>query len=267
MAGTNNMYEPMYKELLREVLESGTLQPVRDNNEAWSMFGKALSFNCNTGLFPILTSKKMYWKNIKYELAWILRGDTNVRYLNINGVTIWDMWADINGEIGDTYGKQLRSFNGIDQLKTILNELRNFKYSRQLVISLWNPVAISQGNLKPCYFAWQFVVIGDTLNIAVTQRSADLFIGLPYDMGVFTLLLYLVAKEMNLMPGEVKITIGNAHIYKEHKEAVEKYLENPMYNLPQLHNGNDNGIINFNQSEVYLKSYKSCGFIPAKIIK
>lgn len=265
--GLNNLYEPMYKALVQEILDEGTMQPVRDNNWAISAFGKSLTFNCNTGLFPILTSKKMYFKNIKHELAWILKGLTNVKYLNTNDVRIWDMWADINGEIGDTYGKQLRSFNGIDQFKTTIDELKRFKHSRQLVISLWNPVAISQGNLKPCYHSFQYVVIGDRLNIIVSQRSADVFVGLPYDMGTFSLLLYLTARHVGLSPGEVKINIGNAHIYKEHLIPVEKYLEKRMHKLPRLHNENDWDLINFDVRVVYLTGYMSEGFIEAKIIK
>lgn len=261
----NNNYEPSYKALLERVLYRGTLQPVRDNNEAWSKFGESLTFDAKLGLFPMLTSKAMYFKNVKFELSWILKGLTNIKYLKGNDVNIWDSWADEHGEIGDTYGRQLRSFNGIDQMRNILIELKNFKYSRQMVISLWNPVAISQGNLKPCYHSFQFVVIGNRLNIQVSQRSADLFVGLPYDMATFTLLQRLVADKMGLGYGEVKINIGNAHIYKEHLEGVKKYIDRPMYDICRLVN-TQNNVINFNVSKVELRRYKHESFIKAKII-
>lgn len=261
----NSNYEKQYKDLIKDILINGEEEPVRDDNVAKVLFGKQLEFCNNSKLFPILTSKEMYFKNIKYELKWILDGLTNVNYLKNNGVSIWNKWANNEGEIGDTYGKQLRSFNGIDQLKTIISELEKFKYSRQLVISLWNPVAISQGNIKPCYHAFQFVYTSNKLNIIVSQRSADVFVGLPYDMGTFNLLLLLVCNEYGFQPGKVQINIGNAHIYKEHYDGCTRYLNNAQYDLPYLYN-RDQKINSFNPDRLQLVNYKSEPFIKAKII-
>ncbi len=261
----NNRYEKQYKNLLKEILINGYPNITRDNNNRISLFGKSLEFNNAMGLFPMLTSKKMYFKNIKYELAWMINGQTNINYLKSNNVSIWDLWADENGEIGDTYGKQLRSFNGIDQLKITLDKLEATLNSSRLVVSLWNPVAISQGNIRPCYHAFQFVPINRMLHINVSQRSADAFIGLPYDMCVFSLLLRLVADAYNFIPGIVKINIGNLHIYKEHKDPIKEYLNNAEFDLPTLTNRQDK-VINFDVSKVYVRNYISCGFIKAKII-
>lgn len=261
----NSNYEKQYKDLIKDILINGELEPVRDSNQAKVLFGKSIEFNNQNGLFPMLTSKEMFFKNISYELKWILDGMSNVNYLKNNGVSIWNKWADENGEIGDTYGRQLRGFNGIDQLTTILMELEKFNYSRQLVISLWNPVAISQGNLKPCYHSFQFVYTANKLNIIVSQRSADVFVGLPYDICVFSLLLVLVCNTYDLIPGTVKINIGNAHIYSEHLNSCFEYCNREEHDLPSLHHNNQR-VFSFNPSVVRLLSYKSEPFIKAKII-
>lgn len=261
----NSNYERDYKNLIKDILINGEEEPVRDDNTAKALFGKELSFTCNNNIFPMLTSKEMFFKNIKFELKWILDGLTNVNYLKSNGVSIWDKWADDTGDIGDTYGRQLRSFNGIDQLKVITDQLNNFKYDRQLVISLWNPVAIMLGNRKPCYHAFQFVYNCGRLNIIVAQRSADVFVGLPYDMCTFTLMLHLVCAKYNLTPGVVKINIGNAHIYKEHYDACMLYINNNQYDLPQLRL-NCSDIFDFDPKNVWLNNYEHESFIKAKII-
>lgn len=261
----NSNYEKQYKDLVKDILINGSEEPVRDNNVAKVLFGKQLEFSNNSRLFPMLTSKEMYFKNVKYELKWILEGLTNVKYLRNNGVSIWNKWADSNGEIGDTYGKQLRSFNGIDQLKVTLNNFEKLKYSRQLVVSLWNPVAISQGNIKPCYHAFQFVYTSNRLNIIVSQRSADVFVGLPYDMCTFNLMLLLICNEYDLQPGKVQINIGNAHIYKEHYDGCMKYLNNLQHDLPYLYTESQS-INNFDPTKLQLREYQSEPFIKAKII-
>lgn len=261
----NNYFEEEYKSLIKRILNIGNEEPVRDGNTAKALFGEVISFNCSTRLFPILTSKEMFFKNIKYELKWMLLGLSNVNYLKNNGVSIWNKWANEHGDIGDTYGRQLRSFNGVDQVKYLTEEIEKNIYSRQIVISLWNPVAIHMGNLKPCYHAFQFCYIGEKMNILVSQRSADVFIGLPYDICTFTLLLYLVCCEYNLTPGVVQINIGNAHIYKEHYSACEKYLFNQMHDLPRV-TMNKSTLKNFEPKDVWLSSYKHEEFIPAKII-
>lgn len=261
----NNNYEGDYKALLKRIMVYGHENKTRGNNVRISLFGESIEFNNAMGMFPMLTSKRMYFKNVKYELHWMLSGLTNIKYLKANGVSIWDLWADENGEIGDTYGSQLRGFNGVDQLKLILNELETTKNSSRLVISLWNPVAISQGNLRPCYHSFQFVPINKMLHLNVSQRSADVFVGLPYDMAVFSMLLRLVADKYDFIPGIVKINIGNAHIYKDHIEPTREYLGRSEFDLPNLYNG-QREVINFDVSKVELKRYESHDFIKAKII-
>jgi len=261
----NSNYEKEYKNLIKDILINGVYQKTRNGNTK-SLFGLTLSFNNKSGIFPMLTSKEMFFKNIKYELKWFIDGLTNVNYLKNNGVSIWNMWADETGEIGDTYGRQLRSFNGIDQFRKIMQELQDNKNSRQMVISLWNPVSISQGNIKPCYHAFQFVCINDTLNIIVSQRSADVFIGLPYDMAVFSLMLVLICNEFNLRPGVVKINIGNAHIYEEHTKPCMEYLNRIEHDLPSIQYKYET-IQNFSPAKIELKNYNSEPFIKAKIIK
>jgi len=261
----NSNYEKQYKDLIKDILINGAEEPVRDGNVAKVLFGKQLEFTSNHNMFPILTSKEMYFKNIKFELKWILDGLTNVNYLRNNGVSIWNKWAKEDGEIGDTYGRQLRSFNGIDQLKNIISELESFNYSRQLVISLWNPVAISQGNIKPCYHSFQFVYTADKLNIIVSQRSADVFVGLPYDMGTFSLMLLLVCNKFSMRPGKVQINIGNAHIYKEHYDGCMEYINRDQHDLPYLYNA-EQTIDSFDPTRIQLNRYKSEPFIKAKII-
>jgi thymidylate synthase len=261
----NNNYEIEYKALLKTVLVEGIEGPARDNNTRISIFGKSLEFNNTSGCFPMLTSKEMFFKNVKHELYWLLNGMTNINYLKKNGVSIWDLWADENGDIGDTYGRILRSFNGVDQFKIILNELKNNINSSRLVISLWNPVSIMMGNIRPCYHAIQFVPINKQLNIVVSQRSADAFIGLPYDMAVFCLLLKLISDKYDFIPYKVKINIGNLHIYKEHIQPVKEYLERRMHDLPILKN-NQSEVINFDTTKINLLRYNYESFIKAKII-
>lgn len=261
----NNPYEANYKALLLDTISKGGLQKVRNNNIAYAQAGVSIEFRSNYDEFPMLTSKEMFFKNVKYELSWLLSGSTNINYLKDNGVSIWNLWADKDGDIGETYGRILRSFNGIDQFKEAIEELKTGNESRRIVVSLWNPEAIKKGNIAPCYFAFQFVQINKILNIIVSQRSADLFIGLPYDVAVFYLLLNLVAKNLGLLIGKVRINIGNAHVYREHKEAVEEYVTRQMYTLPTIINKQDI-ITGFNPSDVWLNNYKHGSFIKAKII-
>lgn len=261
----NNSYESNYKALLIDTISRGGLQKVRDNNFAYAQAGVSIEFRSNYDEFPMLTSKEMYFKNVKYELHWLLSGSTNINYLKDNGVSIWNLWADKDGDIGETYGRILRSFNGVDQFKNAIEDLKTGNESRRLVVSLWNPEAIKKGNLAPCYHAFQFVQINKILNIIVSQRSADLFVGLPYDIAVFYLLLDLVTKSLGLLRGKVRINIGNAHVYKEHLEGVNEYIKRPMYKLPSIVNSNTI-VTGFNPSEVWLRDYVCEKFIKAKII-
>jgi len=261
----NNPYEANYKALLIDTILKGGLQKVRDNNFAYAQAGVSIEFRSDFDEFPMLTSKEMFFKNIKFELYWLLSGSTNINYLKNNGVSIWNLWADKDGDIGETYGRILRSFNGVDQFKDAIEDLKTGNESRRLVISMWNPGAIKKGNLAPCYFAFQFVQINKVLNIIVSQRSADLFIGLPYDIAVFYLLLSIVSKSLNLLRGKVRINIGNAHVYKEHTKAVETYVKNEMYSLPTLVN-QQNKITGFDVSDIWIRDYEHEKFIKAKII-
>lgn len=268
MKKMNSTYEYEYKKLLQKILIDGTKSEARDGNTRIVLFGKSLKHDNKSELFPMLTSKKMFFKNIKHELSWILRGYTNTEYLKKHNVNIWDLWADEEGNIGDTYGKQLRNFNGTDQLIQRLKELETNTNSSQLVISLWNPNDIEKGNLRPCYHAFQFVPINNILHIQVSQRSADAFIGLPYDIAVFSLLLRIVANVYGFTPGVVNINIGNLHIYEEHIEPVTDYLRRSTFDLPRLtFRKKLTSVVDFENPNVDLNRYECHDFIKAKIIK
>ena len=264
----NNMFEMQYKELLFNILANGETQREEGRNGfTIRSFGQSIEFKNTCGLFPMLTSKKMYFKNVNHELKWLLSGETDVKYLTKNKVRIWEPWVNQNGTIGDTYGKVLRNFNGIDQLTESIEILRKNRSSRQNVISLWNPSLIKAGNIKPCYHAIQFVCINGVLNVVVSQRSSDVFIGLPYDICVFDLLLLLVAKILNFIPGTLKINIGDAHIYEEHIEPCKVYLANKKHDLPSIYidvNGIKN-VQDFKTENVFLRNYISEEFIYGEI--
>jgi thymidylate synthase len=214
--------------------------------------------------FPLITSKKMFLKNFAHELIWMLNGDTNIKYLQDNGVSIWNEWADENGDLGPTYGYQLRHFNGEkDQIVELIENIKKDPHSRRHLLTMWNPLQLDDMALPPCHFACQFYVHGDNLNVNAFMRSGDLFIGIPYDFAFYALLLKVIAKEVGLNASTIKLNITDCHVYENHVPQVLTYLSNKEHKLPAVtYDGNLN---NLNYSDFELINYTSEGFIKTQI--
>lgn len=227
-----------YHDLLKHVLENGTKKDDRTGTGTISVFGYQMRFNLQEG-FPLLTTKKLHTKSIIHELLWFINGDTNVKYLNDNGVTIWNEWADANGELGPVYGKQWRSWptsDGctIDQLSTLMDTLKKNPDSRRLIISAWNVGEIDKMALPPCHSLFQFYVADGKLSCQLYQRSADIFLGVPFNIASYALFTMMVAQVCDLKYGEFIHTFGDAHIYMNHMEQVNLQLTRDCRPLPTM---------------------------------
>ena len=228
----------IYQDLLRRLLAEGTAKEDRTGTGTRSLFGCQLRFDLTAG-FPLLTTKKVHLKSVIYELLWFLRGDSNVRYLQEHGVSIWDEWADARGELGPIYGKQWRSWvtadgGTIDQIQTVLAELRRNPDSRRLLVSAWNVGELDRMALPPCHVLFQFYVANGRLSCQLYQRSADVFLGLPFNIASYSLLTLLVAQQCGLRPGEFIWTGGDVHLYRNHETQAREQLGRAPYPLPQL---------------------------------
>lgn len=233
-----------YLDLLKDVNENGVGKDDRTGTGTRSVFGRQVRYNLSQG-FPLLTTKKVHLKSIIYELLWFLSGDTNVKYLNENGVTIWDEWADENGDLGPIYGKQWTAWEGkngekINQIAQAIDMIKNNPNSRRIIVSGWN-VADLQGLVKgkksappPCHSLFQFYVVNGKLSCQLYQRSADIFLGVPFNIASYSLLTMMVAQVCNLEPGEFIHTFGDLHIYNNHKEQVNLQLEREPRPLPRM---------------------------------
>ena len=227
-----------YHELMRYVLEHGVPKSDRTGVGTRSIFGYQMRFDLQEG-FPLVTTKKVHWKSVVYELLWFLRGDTNIRYLKEHGVSIWDEWADESGELGPIYGKQWRSWEGaggktIDQIAWVLQEIRRNPDSRRMVVSAWNVADLPRMALAPCHTLFQFYVSGGRLSCQLYQRSADVFLGVPFNIASYALLTVMVAQQTGLTPGEFVWTGGDVHIYANHEEQVREQLSREPYPYPRL---------------------------------
>ncbi|NGQ95469.1 thymidylate synthase [Brevibacillus sp. SYP-B805] len=226
-----------YHELCRHILENGVEKSDRTGTGTLSIFGYQMRFDLREG-FPLLTTKRLHWRSIAYELLWFLRGDTNVKYLNANGVTIWNEWADRHGNLGPVYGKQWRNWDGLyyatDQIRDVIEQIRTNPDSRRLLVSAWNVGELDQMALPPCHFAFQFYVANGRLSCQLYQRSADVFLGVPFNIASYALLTHMVAHVTGLKVGEFIHTLGDAHIYANHIEQVRTQLEREPRQLPQL---------------------------------
>lgn len=218
----------IYLDLLKHVLTNGTKRTDRTGVGTIGIFGYNMAFDLRHG-FPILTTKKVHFKSIKHELIWFLSGSTNIKYLKDNGITIWDEWADENGEVGKMYGYQWAS-----QLDGVINEIKTNPHSRRLLVSAWNVSELKEMALPPCHVMFQFYVEGNTLSLQYYQRSADIFLGLPFNIASYALLLTHVAKLTGLVPTHLKITLGDAHIYLNHLDQVNLQLQREPMALPML---------------------------------
>jgi thymidylate synthase len=227
-----------YHELLRLVLEQGESRNDRTGVGTLSIFGAQARFDLRKD-FPLLTTKKLHLKSIIYELLWFLRGDTNVRYLNEHGVTIWDEWADEHGNLGRVYGAQWRDWRGengvgVDQIDHVISEIKKNPQSRRLIVSAWNAAEIERMALPPCHVLFQFYVQDGELSCQLYQRSADLFLGVPFNIASYALLTLMVAQVANLRPGDFVHTFGDLHLYRNHLEQAREQLTRDCRALPQL---------------------------------
>lgn len=226
-----------YLDLMRTVLESGAAKDDRTGTGTRSIFGHQMRFDLSAG-FPLITTKKLHLKSVIHELLWFLRGDSNVRYLQEHGVSIWDEWADDEGELGPVYGVQWRSWptadGSVDQIDWVVNEIRANPTSRRLLVSAWNVGEIGSMALPPCHALFQFYVRDETLSCQLYQRSADIFLGLPFNIASYALLTQMVARVTGLHPGHLVITLGDAHLYANHLDQARTQLARTPRPLPTL---------------------------------
>jgi thymidylate synthase len=227
-----------YHDLLRLVLKEGVARSDRTGTGTLSIFGAQARFDLRER-FPLLTTKKLHLKSIIYELLWFLRGETNIRYLNEHGVTIWDEWADENGNLGRVYGAQWRDWRGangirVDQIDKVISEIRENASSRRLIVSAWNPAEIDEMALPPCHVLFQFYVNDGELSCQLYQRSADLFLGVPFNIASFGLLTMMMAQVCDLAPGDFVHTFGDLHLYQNHLEQAREQLSRECRPLPRL---------------------------------
>ena len=230
--------DTQYEDLLRHVLEHGTSRPDRTGTGSRSIFGHQMRYDLSRG-FPLVTTKRVHFRSIAYELLWFLRGDSNVRWLQDRKVTIWDEWAAPDGELGPVYGVQWRSWptpdgGHIDQISQVLEQLRNDPTSRRMIVSAWNVAEVPRMALPPCHLLFQFYVADGRLSCQLYQRSADLFLGVPFNIASYALLVHLVAQQVGLQPGDFVWTGGDCHIYDNHVDQVREQLSREAYPFPQL---------------------------------
>jgi len=259
-----------YLELLRHVLDHGVDKDDRTGTGTLSVFGWQMRFNLADG-FPLVTTKKLHLKSIVHELLWFLRGETNVKYLKENGVSIWDEWADANGELGPVYGKQWRSWaaadgRSIDQISWVIDEIKRNPDSRRLVVSAWNVAELPQMALQPCHALFQFHVANRRLSCQLYQRSADIFLGVPFNIASYALLTQMVAQVCDLQPGDFVHTLGDAHLYSNHLEQAREQLARTPLALPHLKlNPAVHSIFDFRFEDIAVENYQSHKAIKAPI--
>ena len=259
-----------YLDLLDHVRNNGVERPDRTGTGTLSVFGAQIRFDLSEG-FPLLTTKRLHLKSIVYELLWFLKGSTNISYLNDNGVTIWDEWADINGDLGPIYGHQWRSWPNpdgscIDQIFTLINQIRDNPESRRLIVSAWNVSDISNMALPPCHCLFQFYIANGKLSCQLYQRSADIFLGVPFNIASYALLTLMIAQVSGLEPGEFIHTFGDTHLYLNHIEQAEEQLKRLPFGIPKMYlNPDVINIFDFDFNDFQLEGYKFHPHIPAVV--
>ena len=262
----------IYLDLLADVLAHGADKSDRTGTGTKSVFGRQIRINLADG-FPLLTTKKIHWRSVVYELLWFLRGDTNIAYLNENGVRIWDEWADANGDLGPVYGHQWRRWTaadgrGIDQIQQVLDDIRTNPQSRRLIVSAWNPADLPSMKLPPCHLLFQFYVHNGVLSCQLYQRSADLFLGVPFNIASYALLTHMVAHLSGLQVGEFVHTFGDLHLYHNHLAQAREQLTRTPHALPRLRIAPARPIqkiTDFTFVDFQLDGYTPAAHIPAPI--
>ena len=259
-----------YLSLLKRILDEGATKTDRTGTGTKSVFGHQMRFDLSEG-FPLLTTKKLHLKSIIYELLWFLRGDTNVKYLQEHGVRIWNEWADENGELGPIYGHQWRSWPGhngepIDQIKKVVEQIKNTPDSRRMIVSAWNVADIDDMKLPPCHCFFQFYVADGKLSLQLYQRSADTFLGVPFNIASYALLLLMVAQVTGLEPGDFIHTTGDTHLYLNHIEQAKLQLTRTPRALPQMKlNPDVKDLFSFKFEDFQLEGYDPWPHIAAQV--
>jgi len=258
-----------YLNLLRQVKSEGVRKSDRTGTGTLSVFGYQMRFDLNKG-FPLVTTKEVHLKSIIYELLWFLKGDTNIKYLNDNGVTIWDEWANKEGDLGPVYGAQWRSWQSksktIDQISDVIEQIKTNPQSRRLIVNAWNVSEIDNMALAPCHALFQFYVADGKLSCQLYQRSADIFLGVPFNIASYALLLMMIAKVTKLSLGDFIHTLGDAHLYLNHLDQVNEQLSRKPYPLPQMKlNLHVDDIFKFKYEDFELINYQSHPKISAPI--
>ncbi len=255
---------------MRHVLEQGTTKTDRTGTGTISVFGYQMRFNLAEG-FPMLTTKKIHLKSILHELLWFLKGDTNINYLKDNGVSIWDEWADENGNLGPVYGSQWRSWptadgKHIDQIAQVINQIKNNPDSRRMIVSAWNVAEIDKMKLPPCHAFFQFYVANGKLSCQLYQRSADIFLGVPFNIASYAILTLMIAQVCHLKPGDFVHTLGDAHLYLNHVEQAKLQLSRDLRKLPTLRiNPDVTDIFEFKFEDFTLEGYDPHPHIKAAV--
>jgi thymidylate synthase len=259
-----------YLDLLQHILDNGVEKSDRTGTGTLSSFGYQMRFDLQKG-FPLVTTKKLHLKSIIYELLWFLKGETNIAYLKENGVSIWNEWADENGELGPVYGKQWRSWEGadgkvVDQISDLIKQIKINPDSRRLIVSAWNVADLPKMALMPCHVLFQFYVADGKLSCQLYQRSADVFLGVPFNIASYALLTMMIAQVCGLEPGEFIHTFGDVHIYSNHMEQVKLQLSRTPYPLPSMKlNPSVKDIFNFKFEDFTLENYQSHPAIKAPV--
>jgi len=259
-----------YLDLLQHILDNGTEKSDRTGTGTISYFGYQMRFDLSKG-FPLVTTKKLHLKSIIYELLWFLRGETNIKYLKEHGVSIWNEWADENGELGPVYGKQWRSWQGsdgkvIDQISDALKQIKNNPDSRRIIVSAWNVADLPKMALMPCHALFQFYVADGKLSCQLYQRSADVFLGVPFNIASYALLTMMIAQVCDLEPGDFVHTFGDVHIYSNHLEQVKLQLSRKPYPLPTMKlNPAVKNIFDFRFEDFILENYQHHPAIKAPV--
>lgn len=259
-----------YLDLLSHILENGNEKTDRTGTGTKSVFGYQMRFDLQKG-FPLLTTKKLHTRSIFHELLWFLKGDTNIKYLHDNKVTIWDEWADENGDLGPVYGKQWRAWQGADgkitdQISQLIHQIKNTPDSRRMLVSAWNVGEVEQMALPPCHIVFQFYVANGKLSCQLYQRSADVFLGVPFNIASYALLTEMIAQVCGLEAGEFIHTLGDAHLYLNHIDQAKLQLSRTPYELPKLKlNPEIKDIFDFKYEDITIEDYVSHPHIKAEV--
>jgi thymidylate synthase len=259
-----------YLDLLQRILDEGTYKGDRTGTGTYSIFGHQMRFDLSEG-FPVLTTKKLHLRSIIYELLWFLKGDSNIKYLKDNGVSIWDEWADENGDLGPVYGKQWRAWKTsdgtvIDQIQQVVEQIQKNPDSRRLIVSAWNVADVDKMKLPPCHVLFQFYVNNGEISCQLYQRSADVFLGVPFNIASYSLLLLMVAQVCNLKPKHFVHTFGDAHLYSNHIDQAKLQLTRTPKTLPvMLLNPEVKSIFDFKYEDFSLQNYNPDAHIKADV--